>query len=471
MAIHGRLAFTVLIAAVSRVVGVASVLGAAVAKGLSLQQRLPVAISGEEWAKDRHPSFARSHARFEKEMKKQKAHDLGIRQEILSEQREIQDAVDEEAKEGTSVINATKEEQIAMDNFFSDTFSDATARKEGFLGAAPGPASAAKDGAGSEPGLAESMARALEDLGEGGDADHGDGVRTVASTHEQEPTPREGVLRVTRVVPVPVMRVLVMHPDRSTQGMPAIDMSSTTGIGSVSASCQGEMVDRMGHAYRDPARAAEVQECEQAPGHTNDAVELLRESDSKGAKAAIAQTLSDCVKLSATCVDQVASDMVLKMQLSGVAISDECVAVAGTLDTDQRPRQATSACQANTTRSMVDKLAHHNVYGAFSSAQRCLHDCSGIEHPCDFQLAPLLVGQMASAAHQHGLRGMGELMVNGIKAAQEAVHEMVPPPSAAPARSIRASSANGRARKRVSLLAVAARLRISARRLALKFAL
>lgn len=219
--------------------------------------------------------------------------------------------------------------------------------------------------------------------------------------------------------------------------------------------CQEEMQKMM----KDQETMQKAQKCEQTSGHAQAAVKFLEGADSKGAQAEVEKLFKECAGLSDMCAKQVAPDIVLKMRLSGAAVSEQCVSTARTL-MQKEPTKEQQTCQETTMKGMVQNLEKQDLEGAMATAQKGLQDCNQVKHPCDFQLAPVLLldllsqgaapGQQAEEQPEMELPPI-QVLVGGMERVAKTSTDL------APSASVK-SQAKGKA---VSLLDVAARVRIS----------
>merc|ERR1719443_860893 len=116
-----------------------------------------------------------------------------------------------------------------------------------------------------------------------------------------------------------------------------------------------------------------AQRCEQTSGHAQAAIKFLEGADSKGAQAEVEKLFKECAGLSDMCAKQVAPDIVLKMRLSGAAVSEQCVTTARGL-MQKEPTKEQQGCQDNTLKSMVQNLEKEDLKGALATAQKGLQD-------------------------------------------------------------------------------------------------
>lgn len=185
-------------------------------------------------------------------------------------------------------------------------------------------------------------------------------------------------------VPVPV-EVLVPVPVFIVE-----DLDKPVKEGGVSHECQKEMMAKM----KDKKVMAKAQACEQKQNAAKAAIAKLQDGDAKGAESAVEVTFSKCGGLSETCAKQIAPSVVMKLRLSGMAVEQKCMKVAKEEVKTTKYDDKWKACQKSTIKGMVDSLQQQDMNGAMLAAQGGLSKCHGVEHPCDFQLAPMLVMQL-----------------------------------------------------------------------------
>jgi len=164
--------------------------------------------------------------------------------------------------------------------------------------------------------------------------------------------------------------------------------------GGLSDSCT-EALEKL---VNDERRVNKAKKCESKHGHSDEAIRALQEMDTKKAIKSIEQTFKVCGGLSKKCAQELAPDEMLKMRLSGVTMEQECVDVAA--EQDMNPNKKAQKCQTDMGQDIVDALVAGDVSDALDKAQDGLAQCNNIDHPCDFQLAPLLVGQLIQSQEE-----------------------------------------------------------------------
>jgi len=215
------------------------------------------------------------------------------------------------------------------------------------------------------------------------------------------------------VVEVPVVEV-VMVDNSSAQ----TKMSQQTSSSDVSAQCQSELEGLS--ASRSRVQRAET--CEQQNKLSEQAVTALQQGNQSRATDAIERGFFECGALSMKCSEELAPEVVLKLRLTGVTVTKQCIQKAQAMQ-GKKATKADQVCQDNVTKSMISQLSQRNLNGAMSAAEYGLKTCQDIQRPCDFQLAPVLV---TSLLEQHmedeeeaQQQEIVEVMLTGIAAAQE----------------------------------------------------
>merc|ERR1719379_2996327 len=185
------------------------------------------------------------------------------------------------------------------------------------------------------------------------------------------------------IVPVPVVEVVVV-------GDAAIRNSTQSKI-------EEQCINEMKALMQDQQRMEKSQQCEKTTGHAQSAIKQLETADSKGAEGHVEKLFSECAQLSPECAKQMAPDVIIKMRLSGVAISDQCMTVGKTA-LGHEPSESEMACQDKIVEGIGQALMQRNMDGALTAAQKGLQECHKVESPCDFQLAPVLVMNLLQQA-------------------------------------------------------------------------
>lgn len=213
----------------------------------------------------------------------------------------------------------------------------------------------------------------------------------------------------TGMAPPRIMVVMVVGDREEAE---AAREEEASGPFAVNSTCAKEMEQ----VSSNQAQFAKSHECEAKTGYSTKAVDALRDAKPEGALGFVEKTFHECAGISADCAKQVAPGVVLKMRLSGVAISDSCKKVAGS---QTAPKENSEACRQNMTQGMTGSLQKQDLDGAMSAAQHGLHSCQKIEAPCDFQLAPVVVMQMLQASMQQEQQQITEVLLAGLHKAQE----------------------------------------------------
>jgi len=195
-------------------------------------------------------------------------------------------------------------------------------------------------------------------------------------------------------VPVPV-EVLVPVPVFIVE-----DLDKPVQDGGMSHECQKEMMTKM----KDKKVMAKAQACEQKENGAKAAIAKLQDGDVKGAESAVGVTFSKCGGLSEKCAKEIAPSVVMKLRLSGMAVEPKCMKVAKEEVKTTKYDDKWKACQKNTIEGMVNSLQQQDMNGAMLAAQGGLGKCHGVKHPCDFQLAPMLVMQLIQASGQEQMQ-------------------------------------------------------------------
>jgi len=134
-----------------------------------------------------------------------------------------------------------------------------------------------------------------------------------------------------------------------------------------------------------------------------------------------------CMSLIDGCAKELAPHVVQKLQLSGMAVTQNCSAAIANITVIQTVGGSESdesniknkRC-TNTVMAMVNKrLRHQYIDGAMIVAQHGLGICYGIKSPCDFQLAPALVLRLMDMNMQHARQEVAELLMSGLNQAQQ----------------------------------------------------
>jgi len=150
----------------------------------------------------------------------------------------------------------------------------------------------------------------------------------------------------------------------------------------------------------NPSKLEKARKCEEQKGHSDRAIEALQKMDTDLAIKNIEKTFHQCGRISKQCSKELAPEEMLKIRLSGVTMEQKCADVAAEQDVD--PDAKAAACQTKMGQGIIDTLLTGNVVDALDLAQDGLRKCNNIKHPCDFQLAPLLVGQLIQSQEEQG---------------------------------------------------------------------
>lgn len=150
----------------------------------------------------------------------------------------------------------------------------------------------------------------------------------------------------------------------------------------------------------NPRKVDKARKCEEKKGHSDKAIEALQDMDTDLAIKNIEQTFHQCGGISKKCSKELAPEEMLKIRLSGVTMEQKCADIAA--EQDIEPDAEAVTCQTKMGQSVVDALMAGDVETALDRAQDGLSKCNKIKHPCDFQLAPLLVGQLIQSQEEQG---------------------------------------------------------------------
>jgi len=150
----------------------------------------------------------------------------------------------------------------------------------------------------------------------------------------------------------------------------------------------------------NPHKVEKARKCEEKKGHSDKAIEALQDMDTDLAIKNIEKTFHECGGISKKCSKELAPEEMLKIRLSGVTMEQRCADIAA--EQDMEPDAEAVTCQTKMGQSIVDALMRGDVETALDKAQHGLSKCNKIKHPCDFQLAPLLVGQLIQSQEEQG---------------------------------------------------------------------
>lgn len=114
----------------------------------------------------------------------------------------------------------------------------------------------------------------------------------------------------------------------------------------------------------------------------------------------IEKTFHECGGISKKCAAELAPEEMLKIRLSGVTMEQKCADIAS--EQDMEPSAKAVACQMEMSQDITHALMIGDIGDALDQAQDGLSQCNKIKHPCDFQLAPLLVGQLIQSQEEQG---------------------------------------------------------------------
>lgn len=262
------------------------------------------------------------------------------------------------------------------------------------------------------------------------------------------------------VMPVPVVEVVIVADPGSES--PAVADSQ-------SSACGKELLAIQLNA----TRAASAETCEAQAGRTGLAVKALQHADKLAALRLAEQAYRDCMGLSASCAKEVAPQLVQKLRLSGMAVTQNC-SIAVTNVTVMQPEEDSEAdqsdlknkrCSKGLVAMVNERLRQQDIDGALIRAQNGLGICNGINRPCDFQLAPALVLRLMDMNMQNAQREVAELLVSGLNQTKQISAKL----GSSPVKSGNASDAEGLQKlgrtlpkhRALSLLGVDSRMRIA----------
>jgi len=135
------------------------------------------------------------------------------------------------------------------------------------------------------------------------------------------------------------------------------------------------------------------------------------------------------MSLSDICATEVAPQLVQKLRLSGMAVTQNCSAavanvtefqVDGNSEADENNLiKKNKRCSKAVFARVNARLRNQDIDGAMIVAQTGLGICHGIKRPCDFQLAPALVLRLMDMNMQHAQQEVAELLMSGLNQAQQ----------------------------------------------------
>jgi len=216
------------------------------------------------------------------------------------------------------------------------------------------------------------------------------------------------------IMPVPVLQVVIVAGPGGG-GFVAPDSNSSA--------CGKELL-----AIRlNATRVALAETCESQADRTGLAVTALQHADKAAALRVAELAYRGCMSLSDGCAKELAPQLVQKLQLSGMAVTQNCSAAVANITVIQ-PEGGSESDESNLKNkrctkevmAMVNKrLRHQDIDGATIVAQHGLGICYGIKSPCDFQLAPALVLRLMDMNMQHARQEVAELLMSGLNQAQQ----------------------------------------------------
>lgn len=245
-----------------------------------------------------------------------------------------------------------------------------------------------------------------------GNSAAGSGLRVARKTSNHHDTGPANASQEMEEVPVVVVEIVDDASAESNGTAPRREEG-------LSEKCGKEMLELQMNA----TRFKQAKACEESKNssYVQQTFDALQRADKAAALAAAATSFHKCAGLSATCAKEVAPQVVLKFRLSGATVSKSCAqagekrAAAEAHSVDRK-----EPCQENTTRAMIQDLGRQDLEAAMDAAQLGLATCAKIEHPCDFQLAPILVMQLMQVVQQQEQEQITEVLFAGMRAAEQA---------------------------------------------------
>merc|ERR1719502_920336 len=113
----------------------------------------------------------------------------------------------------------------------------------------------------------------------------------------------------------------------------------------------------------DQKRMKESQQCEKESGLAQTAVKELQAGSVAKAEAAIEGLFTKCAKIDEACAKEMAPDLILKMRLSGLGMSEQCMAKGKSLQ-GKKPSEEERKCQEQNFQKMVNDLNKHDIKAA-----------------------------------------------------------------------------------------------------------
>jgi len=226
--------------------------------------------------------------------------------------------------------------------------------------------------------------------------------------HQNQKQLVEQPVIIVEEVPVPVVEVVVeggLEPGVASLADPTHEPTLPDRV------CTEQLM-----ALRmNETRLSEAQSCEEKAAYTEQATAALKLADQAAALVAVESAYHRCMGLSQTCAKQVAPHLLTKVRFSGVAITQQCKTVAGAV----KPGVDTNVCERNMTTGMVAELKQHNTDAVMLAAQHGLNSCYHVAHPCDFQLAPILVMQLIQSVMGQAQQQIAQVLLAGLSAAED----------------------------------------------------
>jgi hypothetical protein len=215
----------------------------------------------------------------------------------------------------------------------------------------------------------------------------------------------EQPVMIVEEVPVPVVEVVVeggLEPEVA----PSADEPAM-----LDKACTEQLMALKMNA----TRFSEAQACEEKAAYTEQATAALKLADQPAALVAVESAYHRCMGLSQSCAKQAAPQLVTKVRFSGVAVTQQCKIASGAV----KSGADTNTCERNMTTAMVADLKRQNIDAVMLAAQHGLSSCYHVVHPCDFQLAPILVMQLIQSVMGQAQQQIAQVLLAGINAAED----------------------------------------------------
>jgi len=219
---------------------------------------------------------------------------------------------------------------------------------------------------------------------------------------------------VVRILKVPVVEVIVTDEGGDMEGEEAQDLG---GGGSLTAGVNATCREEMEELTANSSRRVSAEACVDKSNSTQRVIQALQQANSSMAETEASSTLRECGGLSQGCAKQVATRTVLNLRLSGLSVSKVCAGdvVRTARQTPKLAPAEAARCRENVTKAVFQELSSKDIEGALAAAQYGLSMCNNVGHPCDYQLAPVMVMQlMRSASEEEQV----QVLMEGLQQAQ-----------------------------------------------------